>query len=258
MTPHDNTRPRRNTRQTSPYWGAAVLALAAYGLGVATTFGLRLDAETGAAWLNAAATLAAVVAAVAAGVYARRMVVIEQERELRLLESQEGQQASLIVIDLVPTHPRLDDPTAALVPGQPHPHMGFWRAEVTVRNASLVPIYDCHLHVRVASLIPGGATGTSSGRIRRVDVGVRATVAMLTEWVDAGLHDRPAGLLDNVDAVAHFGFRDSNGLWWMRSSDGQLQRATRDEVAGMADEWTFQVMKPKPGGIGVLQPVTRQ
>lgn len=207
----------------SPFW-AKVTEVAAVVVAAATIGTLLSDGDSFVAWLEAVSTLAAVLAAMYAGLYAANAWKLEVQRDDRWVAQQRSEQASRI----------------AAWPGEPRPHFtgqqdettgesmsdGFEGLVVWLRNASDVPVtrvsIDATLVVRPAGTDP----------IRR-EVGTQE-IALLepsTEPVEKVVAaPRPvnpnAYRPGNVDIEYWFevgvSFRDAGGRDWHRTPDGQL------------------------------------
>lgn len=183
-----------NRRDHSP--AIIATAIAAFGLGIVVTLGFRLSAEEGAAWLAAAGTVAAVAAAVYAGIWAKQAYDLEEKRESARIKSELSKQADLFAAW----------PTTQNV----HLESTGWRQStestrhvIAFRNASALPVTD------VRATVDSGGYVFDTVRLPMVPP---SDVPLMEPFVDA---HQQLPYIDSPLSVS-LQFIDAAGNLWVR------------------------------------------
>jgi hypothetical protein len=174
-------------------------------------------------WLEAVSTLAAVLAAMYAGLYAANAWKLEIERETRWIQQQQREQASLIAGWPGELRRNVIGQDAM---GGPQ-YDGYAGVDINLRNASDVPVTrvraDVTLVIDVKSSapvrIPFGAR-----EVARLLEPATHPVSMHVDAdtpVDPSMY-RPGGVEIDCWCEIALSFRDASGRDWKRLADGQL------------------------------------
>lgn len=207
----------------SPFW-LKVLEVAVGVLFASALANWIVDGAPFATWLEATSTLAAVLAAMYAGLYAARAWTLEVEREERWADQQKLAQAAKVAAwpggwiegHIYNSETQLDEPG---------PLEGV---KVFVRNASDVPVTDLFveaiLKINQASDRPMVITFIAERRITRLMVPAGEPVEM-TLKADEPINPRvyvPGNIGPDWWCELRISFRDAAGQKWTRLADGQL------------------------------------
>jgi hypothetical protein len=162
-----------------------------------------------AVWLEAVATVAAVVAAVAAGTFAARAVRIEQDRDNRWIAQQRSSQATRIAAWV----PRLEteerDGVTVLT--------GVY---VRLRNVSDVPV--SRVVVKTALVWPTPNGGSGRMEFGALDLGVLPPLEPADGLTEPRVPIQPMRLPGGAAVEVQLSFVDAGGHPWIRLPDGQL------------------------------------
>lgn len=205
---------------------------------VAVAIGVVLDATPGslAEWVGGVSTFAALLAASYAAVQAGRVLQLERARDEIRDRAARQHQAELVAVWAGQIESQGPLVTVELVPGQPtrqtqapgvvHPI----KMPVTVRNASLLPIYGLSVEVYVGE--QGNPQLAGWHEVTTVEHG-RAIVGTLRD-VDITTPELIESMKPVIAAVQGFkqepprvtigwSFKDNAGIWWRHRPDGRLE-----------------------------------
>lgn len=230
----DGGRPRwRDLDRRYLLEGTLVAALI---LGPSVAVALALDVEHGsvAEWVSAVATVAAVIAAVYAGIQAADVLRLERNREERIEEDRRRQQAALVAAWTT------FELTHGLQRGQQK--VIIVRVEVHTRNASPVPVTQMRISMTVVQvkLLPSGQPHPLSPNFRVASfehvVGlVPPTAETIESVIPVPEHQRArvlSALSDDpslhVELQSSVEFMDAAGVRWRRDHRGTLVELAPD------------------------------
>jgi hypothetical protein len=212
----------RHVWRVSPFW-LKVVEVATLILAL-STLGFRLgDQGSFPDWLEAISTLAAVLAAMYAGLYAANAWRLEVDREDRWNRQQQRQQASMVAAWPADLRPHVADRNGL----GDETYAGFDGVNVMLRNASDVPVTRVWVE---ATLV----VDIKSDHPLRLPLGEREVARILepatepiAKTVTAERPVDPSTLKPGGVEVEQWceivlSFRDAGGRDWMRLADGQL------------------------------------
>jgi hypothetical protein len=197
------------TGAPGPVVGAAIVVIAVVILSVSGYWWLG-DSRAGlAGWIEAAATVAAVAAAVVAGSWAARAVRIEQDRDDRWIAQQRSSQATRVAAWV----PRLAT--------EERDGVTVWTgAYVRLRNASDVPVSRVVVETTLVWPTPNGGSGRME--FDDLDVGVLPPYEPADGLTEPLVQIPPTPPPSGAAVEVQLSFVDAGGTMWTRLPDGQL------------------------------------
>lgn len=217
---------------------AVIVVSIAIGVAVvflAGRFNAEADTTNGAAWVEAFATLGALVAATAAAIFAARVYILESRRDDRFLKAEHEKQAALIAVWGTLEALRVAQDGRIRIKGA--------TSKLQARNASPLPVTSVTIHIWVAK-----AVKTATGQLAiEEDVELFGPVDHSTflppadKPIDMSV-SLPPSVFEQMDALlaadpkAEFvmlltvEFVDAVGTRWRRDRYGKLRDITDEPV----------------------------
>jgi hypothetical protein len=213
--------PRRPWRH-SPFWlkliEVAALVVGVSALGHWLAYGARFPD-----WLEAVSTLAAVLAAMYAGLYAANAWKLEIERETRWVQQQQREQAGKVAgwPGELRRHVIGQDATGGLHYG------GYEGLDIVLRNASDVPVTRVWADVTLIVDVKSSASVRIPFGAKEVARILEPATHPVTKYVGADTvvdpsTYKPGGVEIDYWCEIILTFRDASGRDWKRLADGQL------------------------------------